>query len=81
MIADDRARPFEPERRNLCKNFTLVRNARAKHVVEGRDAIAGDDQETIAELENVADFSPSIRCAIREPGLENGRGERQETIL
>ena len=60
MIGDDRPRAFEPERGDLREDLALVGNARAEHVVEGRDAIGRDDQQAIAEIVDVADLSLSI---------------------
>ena len=36
---------IEPERGQLREHAALVGDAAAEHVVEGRDAIGGDDQE------------------------------------
>ena len=66
------ARPLEPERGDLRQHFALVGNAGAEHVVERRDAIGGDDEQTIAEIVDVADLALTIGRAAGERGLRMG---------
>jgi len=43
--------------RDLREHFALARNAVGHDDVEGGDAVAGDKQKTVAEVENFADFA------------------------
>src|SRR5262245_27154878 len=78
MIGDDRLRPLEPERGNLRQHLPFVGDARAEHVVERRDAIAGDDEQAVAEIVNVAHLALTVGPAVGKRGLENRGGERQQ---
>jgi len=60
VVRHDRSGPVEPERRDLRQDFAFVGNAGTEHVVEGRDAIARDDEQAVAELVDVADFALTI---------------------
>jgi hypothetical protein len=60
VVRDDRSGPVEPERRDLRQDLALVGNAGTEDVVEGRDAIARDDEQAVAELVDVADFALTI---------------------
>src|SRR5207245_1563750 len=71
----------EPERGNLRQDLALVGDPGPEHVIERRDAIGGDDQQTVVEIVDVADLALSIRTSVSECGLENGRGERQRVPL
>jgi hypothetical protein len=57
VIRHDAAQAIEPEARNLCEDFPFVGDARAEDVVERRDAIAGDDEQPIAEVVEVSDLA------------------------
>ncbi len=77
VVFGDRAQAIEPERGDLRQDLSLVWNPGRKDVVERRDPIGRDNQELVAEVENIADLSLSIGCTPGECRLENGRGERQ----
>ena len=77
MVGDDRTRPPELEGGNLGKDLALVGNGGSEHVVEGRDAIGGHDEQLIAEIVNVPDFSGLVGRAIGKRGGEDGRGKWQ----
>src|SRR5262249_11967178 len=57
MVGHQRGKFFEPEMRNLGEHFTLARDAVGHDDVESRNAIAGDEQEAVAEIENFADLA------------------------
>ena len=48
---------FEPEGRQLRQHLPFIGNAGREDVIERRDAISRDDQERIAKIVDVADFS------------------------
>ena len=75
VVRHDRRGVPEPERRELREHLALVRNARAEHVVERRDPIGGDEQQAVAEVEQVADLAVTIGCGAVEAGVEEGSGE------
>ena len=60
MVRDDRG-PREPERGELREHLALVGNARAQHVIEGRDPVGSDHQERVAKVEDVADLAVTLR--------------------
>ena len=43
--------------RNLREHFAFARDAVGHDDVEGGDAVAGDEQKTVAEVEDFADFA------------------------
>ena len=47
----------EPEPRELGEDLALERDERGQDVVEGRDAVRGDDQELVADLIDVPDLA------------------------
>ena len=71
MIRNDIAQSFEPETRDLGEDFTFVRNSRTEDVVERRDPIGGDDEQLVAEVVDVPDFSGAVGLTITEGGIEN----------
>ena len=42
---------------NLRQHFAFARNAVGHDDVEGGDAVGGDEQQTVAEIENLADLA------------------------
>mgnify|MGYP003577241374 CR=1 FL=1 len=48
MIRHDVAGASEPEGRQLIEHAALVGDARPEHVVKGRDAIGGDQDQRVA---------------------------------
>jgi hypothetical protein len=44
---------FEPESRDLVKDFALVRDRVGQDTVESRDPVGGHEEEMIAEIENL----------------------------
>ena len=80
MVRDDRLRPLEPERRQLREHLALVGNARAEHVVEGRDAVGGDEQQRVAKVEDVADLAVTLRGESVQTRFEEGSSERQRDV-
>ena len=65
MIGDDVVKEIEPEERELGENAALVGNRRGHDDVESREAVGGDEEETVAEIINVANLAASGR---RESG-------------
>src|SRR5580765_5178090 len=59
------ADPAEPERGELREDLALVRNAGTKNVIEGRNAVRGDDEQVLTEIVDVADLAASLK---RETG-------------
>ena len=63
VIVDDRLEPIEPERGDLRQHLALIGDPRAQDVVEGGDAIGGDDQQAVAEVVDVTHLAVTIRAA------------------
>jgi hypothetical protein len=57
VVGNDVFQEFEPEKRELREDAALVGNGRGKDDVEGGEAVGGDDQELVAEIIDVTDFS------------------------
>ena len=58
---------IEPERGQLREHAALVGDAAAEHVVEGRDAIGGDDQEVrVVDRVDVTHLATANERKIRE---------------
>ena len=81
MIVNDRVRTAEPERRQLRENLAFVRNARPEDVIEGGDAIGGDEDQRVPTVEQVSNFSLSMRRETVQSCFEQRRGERQTSVL
>ena len=81
MIGDDVFGPGEPESRDLGEDLALVGNARAKHVVERGNAVAGNNEQPVAKVVDVADFALAIGRALRDGSVQNGRRERQGDLV
>src|SRR5471032_336181 len=71
MIRHERGKFLEPEMRDLCEYFALARNAVGHDYVEGGDAVAGDEQEAVAEVEDFADFAGADFFDAGEVELQN----------
>ena len=54
MVRLERRRLREPEIGNLREHLALARNAVGHDDVEGREAVAGDEQQPVAEVEDFA---------------------------
>jgi hypothetical protein len=57
MIGNQLGEALKPEVRKLREHLALARNAVGHDAVEGRDAIRGDEQKGIAQVENLADLA------------------------
>src|ERR1017187_10764879 len=57
MIRHERRKFLKPEMGNLREHLALARNAVGHDDVEGGDAVAGDEQEAVAEVEDFADLA------------------------
>ena len=57
VVRDDIGQLVEPERRQLRQHLALVGDAGAQHVVEGGDAVGGDQEQRIAQVVDVAHFA------------------------
>jgi len=53
------AEAVEPERAHLREHTSLVWDTAGQNPVEGADPIAGNQQQPIAEIVNVANFAPA----------------------
>jgi hypothetical protein len=71
VIGHDVAEQLEPEERELSEDFAFARDAGGEHVIEGGDAVRGDEQQRFADGIKVADLAA---CEQREAG-EIGLGE------
>ena len=57
--------------RNLREHFAFARNAVGHDDVEGGDAVAGDEQEAVAEVKDFADFAGADFFDAGQVELEN----------
>jgi hypothetical protein len=58
VVWDDLSRAREPEAGETGEHAALVRDLGRQHDVEGRDAVAGDEQQALGiELEDLADLA------------------------
>ena len=64
VVGNDVARFSEPERRQLGEHLPLVGDARAKHVVKGRNAIGRDNQQDARVVRKCVDVA---NLALRMP--------------
>ncbi len=71
MIRHERGKFLEPEMRNLREHLAFARNAVGHDDVEGGNAIAGDEQETVAEVIDFADFAGADFFDAGEVELQN----------
>src|SRR5258708_1869912 len=75
MVRDGGLEEVEPEEGELGEDLALVGYAAAENMVEGGDAVAGDEEELIAgEGVDVADLAAGCEGKIAEIGLEKGCG-------
>ena len=57
VVGADEGGVVEPELRELGQDLPLVRDERGQDEVEGRDPVRGDDEQLVAEIEDVADLA------------------------
>jgi hypothetical protein len=72
MVGLERFGLREPEIGNLGEHFAFARDAVGHDDVEGGDAIAGDEQEAIAEVKDFADFAAADFLDARKFQLKDG---------
>jgi len=71
MIRHNILKEVEPEQRKLCQNPALQRNSGRKHVVEGREAVGGYEQEMIFAGDiHISNFATGIKFQVAEVGTE-----------
>ncbi len=67
VIGDDVSQVIEPEQGDLAEDASLVGDAGSQDVVEGRDAVSGDEQQLlVANGVNVTDFAAGVKVEIGE---------------
>src|ERR1017187_3202012 len=71
MIRHERRKFLKPEMGNLREHLALARNAVGHDDVEGGDAVAGDEQEAVAEVEDFADLAGANFFDAGQVELEN----------
>jgi hypothetical protein len=69
----------EPEPAHARENAALVRDARRQNPIEGADAIAGDDDEPVAQIVDIAHLAAPARH-IRNPAFEQRRPHRTSSV-
>jgi hypothetical protein len=75
MVRDGGLEEVEPEEGELSEDLSLVGYSAAQNMVEGGDAVAGDEEELVAgEGIDVADLAAGREGKIAEIGLEKGCG-------
>ena len=67
VVGNNVRKKVEPEQRDLAQHASLMRNAGAKHIIEGRNSVCGHEQQLFAvEFVDVANFSASVKLEVRE---------------
>ena len=81
MVRDDGLEEVEPEEGELGKDLSLVGYSAAQNMVEGGDAVAGDEEELIVgEGVDVANLAAGCEGKIAEIGLEKSCGHQVDGI-
>ena len=65
------AEKIEPENRKLRQHLAFIGNARGQDVVERRDAVGRDNQQTVADAIYIAHFAAAVAFHACEIGFEN----------
>ena len=73
MVRKDATQAVEPEQRGLRKDAALIGDRDRQDVVEGGQAIRGDNHEMVAGIVDVADLPTGVQFAIGQRGFEQGR--------
>ena len=79
MVVDDASSPVEPEGGELRQDFALIGDSGPEHVIERRNAVGGDDEQSIAEVVDISDLPLPIGEAIVERGVQDGSGNEQQS--
>ena len=70
VVGNDVGEVVEPEQGNLAEHASLVRDAGGQDVVEGRDAVGGDEKQLlVADVVDVTHFAAGVKVEIREVSL------------
>src|ERR1039458_2912194 len=72
MRGRELAQEIEPEDGKLGQHLALVRDAGWQDVVEGRNAVGGDDQQPPVDAINVTNFAAPVTLDAREVRFQNG---------
>src|SRR6187455_3056978 len=83
MVRHDLPSSIEPERRQLGEHLAFVGDAGAEHVIECRNTIRGDDQQSFGDFVDVPDLASSMRSNSIQACFEEGGSEhcREARIL
>src|ERR1035437_2292508 len=71
MVRHERRKFLKPEMRDLCEHFAFARDAVGHDDVEGGDAVAGDEQEAVAEVIDFANLAGADFFEAGQIELEN----------
>ncbi len=74
MVRDGVGEEVEPEVRELGENLAFVWDARAEDVIEGRDAVGGDEDEFVSDGVEVADLAACGEWDVAEVSGEQCSG-------
>ncbi len=70
VVGDDLGEVVEPEQRNLVEHPSLVRDAGGQNVVEGRDAVGGDEKQLlITDGVNITHLATGVKLKIGKVSL------------
>ena len=77
------AQPVEPEQGHLVQHAAFVGDAGGEDVIEGGDAVGGDDQQVIADSVDVADLAAADPFQAGQISIEkdSGHGNNCSTAL
>src|SRR5208282_4411739 len=65
MVGDDVRQEVEPEQRYLAQHTSLMRDAGGEHVIEGGNAVRGDEEQPVSvELVNVAYLTAGVKLEV-----------------
>src|SRR5438874_3085096 len=72
MVLHGSPQKLKPEVRERRQNLALIRNPRAEHVIERRNAVGRDEQQLVGQLVNVAHLAARKQWKGTEAGGEQG---------
>jgi hypothetical protein len=67
---------LKPKRCKACEDLSLAWNAGRQDAVKSGDAVCGNDEQAVAEVENLAHFSASQFRNSREVAFEKCHGKK-----
>ena len=71
MIRNNVGEEVEPEERDLVEDSSFVRDAGGQDVIEGGNAVAGDEKQMlVVDVVHVANLAAGVKFEVREVGVK-----------